>query len=211
MPDGLSEVIALADGRLYALVHPYELDGRPSSHPVGVRGWSTMNCYLLIEPDRAVLYSTGYTVHEAALLAQLDELVEDRPLSLIIARIEFPAMCNARPIAQRFAVDTIYQPSQEKPHQYLNIRPESEGAHSDGLRKVRGVLLRSADHVRLDTAGEHRLVFRHARATPPSRKLGIRRPDANPLHGRHIFMALAGRSERPVAHPRRRRGRPNDT
>jgi hypothetical protein len=92
-------VLELVEGKLYAIAGPYELDGRVSSHPVGARGWSTMLCYLFLEDDGAVLLNTGYSAHEEALIQPLRDLVGDRDLSLLIARVEFPSMCNARPLS----------------------------------------------------------------------------------------------------------------
>jgi hypothetical protein len=63
-------ILPISSERLVALVHPYELDGRVSSHPLDERGFSTMNCYLFLEDEHALLYSTGYSVHEQALMTQ---------------------------------------------------------------------------------------------------------------------------------------------
>ena len=104
-----SEILTIAEGKLFGLMNSCDLDGRTGSHPLDVRGFSTMNCYLLTEDERALLIGTGYSVHEGALLAQLDELIGGRVLSLLIPRVEFAAMCNARPIADRFEVDVAYQ------------------------------------------------------------------------------------------------------
>jgi len=40
-------IAAIADGKLYALQHPYRLDGRVSSYPASARGFSAANSYLL--------------------------------------------------------------------------------------------------------------------------------------------------------------------
>src|SRR5262245_3912194 len=95
-----SETISLG-GNVFGLVNTYELDGRPSSHPIEARGYTTMNCYLVLEGDRAVLINTGYSVHDEALQAQLEALMGDRPLDLVLPRVEFPSFCNARSIADR--------------------------------------------------------------------------------------------------------------
>jgi hypothetical protein len=150
--------LSLAEGRLVALVNPLELDGRGSSHPFDVRGLSTMNCYLLVEDGRALLLGTGYSVHQESLLAQLDELVGGRRLTLVIPRVEFPSMCNARPIADRFPVDVVYQRLPTHPSQFLNFRPGFQPGPG-GLRDVTLEPIRPDAPVLLDPAGARRLRF----------------------------------------------------
>ena len=143
-------------GKLFALLHPYVLDGRESSHPIDVRGWSTSNSYLLVEDDRAMLLGTGYSAHQQALLGQLDRLVGDRPLSLVIARAEFAVMCNARPIADRFHVDMAYMRIPSPPVVFLNFRPEFAEGETDGLRDVPFELVERGDELPVDLAGTRR-------------------------------------------------------
>jgi hypothetical protein len=123
-------VLELAKHALYAIASPYELDGRVSSHPVSARGWSTMLCYVFLEDDGAVLLNTGYSVHEEALVRHLADLVGDRDLSLLIARVEFPSMCNARPIADRLRVSTVWQRVVSDAASFLSFRPEFSGVHN---------------------------------------------------------------------------------
>ena len=61
-------------GKHHVLMHPYALSGRETSHPLDVRGWTTSNLNLLVEDDHALLFSTGYSIHQDALIAQLDQL-----------------------------------------------------------------------------------------------------------------------------------------
>jgi hypothetical protein len=125
---------------MYALTNPYALDGRSSSHPLDVRGFTTLNSFLLMEDDYALLYGTGFSVHQDILLEQLDELVDGRRLSLAVPRVEWAGMCNARPIAERFDVDTIYQLVPLEPAQFLNFRPDYPGG-SKALRRAKLGLL----------------------------------------------------------------------
>ncbi|HEY4859508.1 MAG TPA: hypothetical protein VII14_06150, partial [Xanthobacteraceae bacterium] len=39
----------LAQGKLYALQHPFALDGRVSSYPASARGFSVANSYVLTQ------------------------------------------------------------------------------------------------------------------------------------------------------------------
>jgi hypothetical protein len=102
--------VELCARKLHALLNPYELDGRVSTHPPEARGFASMNAYLLLEDDRALLIDTGVTIHQDALLAQLERLLPpDASLSLWILRLgEFNAVCNAKAIVDRFTVDAIY-------------------------------------------------------------------------------------------------------
>lgn len=140
-------------GRHFALLHPYALTGRETSHPLDVRGWTTSNLNLLVEDDHALLFSTGFSVHQGALLAQLDELVGDRPLALVVPRAEFAAMCNARPIADRFHVDMAYLRIPSPPVVFLNFRPEFPQGDADGLKDVPYELIERGHRLAVDLAG----------------------------------------------------------
>lgn len=151
----MSEIVSIVPDRLYGLVHPYRLDGRVNSHPTDFDGWASMNCYLLNEPDRALLYNTGYSVHEAALLTQLEELVGDRPLGLALPRMEFASTCNARPVADRFNVDVAHQEMEIDINGFLNFRPtDHPSGADDGLRRVKQLRYNSPEvELRVDLAG----------------------------------------------------------
>lgn len=140
-------------GKHYVLMHPYELSGRETSHPLDVRGWTTSNLNLLVEADHALLFSTGFSVHQDALLAQLDELVGDRPLAIVVPRAEFAAMCNARPIADRFHVDMAYLRIPSPPVVFLNFRPQFPQGDADGLKDVPFELIERGHRLAVDLAG----------------------------------------------------------
>ena len=46
-------ILALAEGKLYALQNSFALDGRVSSYPGSARGYSVANSYLLTETRRS--------------------------------------------------------------------------------------------------------------------------------------------------------------
>ena len=151
--------LTLVPDSLFALVNPYELDGRASSHPLSVRGYSTLNCYLLRGRTRAVLYGTGYSVHEDAILGQLSALVGGRTLALAIPRIEFPAMCNARAIVERFNVDVAYQRLPESPANFLNLRPKYDVDDPGKLRDVPLGQIKTTEPVTIDPGDPRQLRF----------------------------------------------------
>jgi hypothetical protein len=107
---GRSGLEVISEGRLYALQNVLELDGRISAYPARARGYSVANCYLLKEPDAAILIDTGYAAHEPAIRAQLDRLLEPgTPLSLFPLRLnEFMSINNIETLAARFNVEQCH-------------------------------------------------------------------------------------------------------
>ena len=100
----------LAAGKLYALQHPFALDGRVSSYPASARGFSVANSYLLTESDAALLIDTGFGKDEAAIRAQIASLIAPGlPLSLFPLRLnEFMSINNVEALAGHFNVAQCY-------------------------------------------------------------------------------------------------------
>jgi flavorubredoxin len=100
----------LVGGKLYALQHPYQLDGRVSSYPASARGFSVANSYLLTESDAAMLIDTGFGKDEAAIRAQITSLIAPGlPLSLFPLRLnEFMSINNVESLAAHFKVAQCY-------------------------------------------------------------------------------------------------------
>jgi flavorubredoxin len=103
-------IAALADGKLYALQHPYALDGRVSSYPASARGFSVANSYLLTQSDAAMLIDTGFGKDERAIRGQIEALIAPRlPLSLFPLRLnEFMSINNVESFAGHFSVEQCY-------------------------------------------------------------------------------------------------------
>jgi hypothetical protein len=152
------EIIDLADGKVFALVNVYELDGRPSSHPIEARGYSSMNCYLLVEDDRAVLVNTGYSVHDVALGAQLETLVGSRTIDLALPRVEFPSFCNARSIADRFSVGVVWIRLSYDAPILLNFRPDL-GGPARGLARTETRRISTRDVIPVGSGGRELELF----------------------------------------------------
>ena len=147
----------LVPDRLWAFSNPYELDGRVSTHPLDVRGFAPMQCYLLKEGDRALLIGSGWTVHQDALLEQLAAALGDARLSLLPMRLEFPSLCNARPIADRFPIDVVYERVPlAHPDEWLNFRPEFPITPSP-LRRATGISTSTGDLLPIDADGRRAL------------------------------------------------------
>jgi hypothetical protein len=103
-------IAALAQGRLYALQHPYALDGRVSSYPASARGFSVANSYLLTQSDAAMLIDTGFGKDEAAIRGEIESLIAPGlPLSLFPLRLnEFMSINNVESFAGHFNVEQCY-------------------------------------------------------------------------------------------------------
>jgi flavorubredoxin len=109
--DGVARgIAALAEGKLYALQHPYALDGRVSSYPASARGFSVANSYLLTQSDAAMLIDTGFGKDERAIRGQIESLIAPRlPLSLFPLRLnEFMSINNVEDFAGHFNVEQCY-------------------------------------------------------------------------------------------------------
>jgi flavorubredoxin len=109
--DGAARGIAtLAEGKLYALQHPFALDGRVSSYPASARGFSAANSYLLTQSDAAMLIDTGFGKDERAIRGQIESLVAPGlPLSLFPLRLnEFMSINNVESFAGHFNVEQCY-------------------------------------------------------------------------------------------------------
>ena len=103
-------IAALAPGKLYALQHPFALDGRVSSYPASARGYSVANSYLLTQSDAAMLIDTGFGKDEPVIRAQIESLIAPGlPLSLFPLRLnEFMSINNVETFAGHFNVETCY-------------------------------------------------------------------------------------------------------
>src|SRR5499426_2525755 len=109
--DGIARgITALTNGKLYALQHPYALDGRVSSYPASARGFSVANSYLLTQSDAALLIDTGFGKDEPVIRAQIESLiVPGLPLSMFPLRLnEFTSINNVEAFAGHFNVEQCY-------------------------------------------------------------------------------------------------------
>jgi flavorubredoxin len=137
----------------HALSYPYELDGRVTWHPPGARGVASMNSYLLVDGDRALLIDTGLTVHQDALLADLRALGDLR-IDILHTRLgEYNSLCNTPAVVAAFDVDTIYGPH-DQADLWTDFMPHGDGL-GHGIGPVRVEYLKS-DH-EIDVGPERRV------------------------------------------------------
>lgn len=103
-----SHIHVLVPDRLYALHNVMDLDGRVAAYPGSARGYAPVNCYILKEPDGALMIDTGFTAHRAAILRQVEDLIgRDTPLTLFPLRMnEFMSLANVMALAAHFPVDS---------------------------------------------------------------------------------------------------------
>lgn len=147
----------LAEGQLYALMYPHELDGCRSTHPLHARGVVTLNSYVAVAEDRAVIIDVGFSFDEAAMVADLDPILAGRRLSIWATRIaEFNSICNIRPLIDRFDVDILYGAQYNSPA-WVDFRPGFDPAAS-AVAGVDSEVIRTGNRVRVDGAGERELI-----------------------------------------------------
>lgn len=103
-------IAVMAPGKLYALQHPFALDGRVSAYPASARGYSVANSYMLTESDGALLIDTGFGKDEPAIRTEIESLIAPgAPLSMFPLRLnEFMSINNVESFASHFNVDRCY-------------------------------------------------------------------------------------------------------
>lgn len=144
--------------KVYALSNSYRIDGRVGSYPTDTRGYAPWNVYVIREPGTAVIIGTGMTIHETPLLEQLGTLINDERVALFPLSYEFTNLCNARPIADRFRVESVIHPEgRPEPSGWLNVRPEFAARREDGLDRATQRIYRTGDEIWVDEAGSRRL------------------------------------------------------
>jgi len=145
-------IAALAPDRLYTLQNPFPLDGRVSSYPASARGFSVANCYLLTEPDAAMLIDTGFGKDEAVIRAQIEQLIAPGlPLSMFPLRLnEFMSINNVESFAGHFKVETCYT-SNIDAALWFDFGAKAEGR--DILKSMKVTAVTRADTIRLGKAG----------------------------------------------------------
>src|SRR6266550_3798676 len=174
-------IAALATGKLYALQHPFALDGRVSSYPASARGYSVANSYLLTQSDAAMLIDTGFGKDEPIIRAQIESLIAPGlPLSLFPLRLnEFMSINNVETFAGHFNVEQCYTSNFDADHR--------------------------GDAVRHDPAWKKGPVDRcHAGTDPPDRyALALRPSDADAVQLGHVHPCLARSCGRTLGRHRR--------
>jgi flavorubredoxin len=145
-------IAALAEGKLYALQHPYALDGRVSTYPASARGFSVANSYLLTQRDAAMLIDTGFGKDEPAIRGQIESLIAPGlPLSLFPLRLnEFMSINNVESFAGHFSVEQCYT-SNVDAALWFDFGSQADGR--DILESMKVVAVTRSDTIRLGKEG----------------------------------------------------------
>ena len=145
-------ITSLADNQLHALQNPFALDGRVSCYPGSARGFSVVNCYLLTQPDAAMLIDTGFGKDEPAIRAQIESLIPPGlPLSMFPLRLnEFMSINNVESFAAHFNVETCYT-SNIDAALWFDFGAMAEGR--DILKSMKVTAVTRADTIRLGKSG----------------------------------------------------------
>src|SRR5262245_21584800 len=145
-------VATLADGKLYALQHPFALDGRVSAYPASARGYAVANSYLLTQSDAAMLIDTGFGKDEPTIRAQIESLIPSGlPLSLFPLRLnEFMSINNVESFAGHFNVETCYT-SNVDAALWFDFGAKADGR--DILQSMKVTAVTRADTIRLGSEG----------------------------------------------------------
>jgi hypothetical protein len=145
-------IASLADDQLYALQNPFALDGRVSSYPASARGFSVANCYLLTQPDGAMLIDTGFGKDEPVIRTQIESLIAPGlPFSMFPLRLnEFMSINNVESFAAHFNIETCYTSNPDAALWF------DFGAREDGrgiLDRMTVTAVTRADTIRLGKLG----------------------------------------------------------
>jgi flavorubredoxin len=145
-------IAELTEDKLYALQHPFALDGRVSSYPGSARGYAVANSYLLTQPDAALLIDTGFGKDEPAIRAQIERLIAPRlPLSMFPLRLnEFMSINNVESFAGHFNIETCYT-SNIDAALWFDFGAKAEGR--DTLASMNVTAVTRADTIQLGKQG----------------------------------------------------------
>ncbi len=187
-------IATLAEGKLYALQNPYKLDGRVSSYPASARGYAVANCYLLKQPDAAMLIDTGFGKDEQLIITQIESLIAPRsPLSMFPLRLnEFMSINNVETFAGHFNIETCYT-SNPDAALWFDFGAMADGRSIlDSMHGHRGHALR---HHQARQAGPRDR--RDAGADPPDcHALAVRQRHQDVVLVRHVHPHLAAELRR---------------
>jgi hypothetical protein len=161
----VSPAVCLAEDSLYALCNAYAVDGRVTWHDPQARGYAPMNTYVLREGGHALLIDTGVSIHGAALLDELaDVLAPASELAVLHTRIgEYTTICNTIPIAERFGIATVHSEQPDSPR-WVDFRPghgRDVGA-TQPLAHARIEIFTVPDTIAVDAAASRVLDIFHA-------------------------------------------------
>jgi flavorubredoxin len=128
--------VELVPEKLYRLGGTVPMDGRLSWVPASWQGedsplHESLNSYLLIEGDRAMLVDSGVTVHRDAIVAQIAGLLGDRNLEVFLTRFEPDCLVNLPHLVKRFGVTEVHGGGVSNPFDFFDDLSTSEQLRAD--------------------------------------------------------------------------------
>jgi flavorubredoxin len=129
---------ALVEGKLYALGGTVELDGRVSWVPRTASGYQPVNCYLLVEGERALLIDSGLPVHLAQITSQLEQLIgDDTIFSVYVTRAEMDCVGNVAALTATFDTEAVLTGGVYNPFDgFDQITAESRGEGDQPVLRI---------------------------------------------------------------------------
>lgn len=133
------DAVAIVPGKLYGLGGAARRDGRISWVPSGGHGYEPLNCYLLTEPDGALLIDTGVTAHADAIAGQLRGIAgPDLPVSVFLTRFEPDCVTNLAGVLRTCNVVAVYGGGVHNPFDFFDdLSPAEHVRHDHGVELLR--------------------------------------------------------------------------
>jgi flavorubredoxin len=119
-PVSWTEPVDLFDGRLWLLGGHIPASGRVSWLPRDARGWQSLNCYVLVEDEHAVMVDSGVGIQSEVVIEQLREVIGDRPLGVYFTRLEADCLSNFGRIAKSFNLTHTYAVGLSTPFDFFD-------------------------------------------------------------------------------------------
>lgn len=117
----MSEAAEIVPGRLYALGGTVPVDERISWLPPGRGGHESLNAYLLLEGDDALLVDTGVAYHRELVLDQLRALLPaGTRLRVFLTRAEADCLTNLDGIMTAFPISQVYAGGVHNPFDFFD-------------------------------------------------------------------------------------------
>lgn len=133
------DAATIVPGKLYGLGGAARRDGRISWVPEGGSGYEPLNCYLLTEPDGALLIDTGVAAHADVIARQLQELAgPDLPVSVFLTRFEPDCVTNLAGVLATCNVVAVYGGGVHNPFDFFDeLSPAAHVQHDHGVELIR--------------------------------------------------------------------------
>ena len=116
------EADELVADRLFVAGGFIHADRTTSWLPATASGWQPANCYVLLEPGRAVLVDTGVAAHGPLIVDQLTRVVPTgTPVSIFLTRAELDCIGNVGPISTCLDVDGVVAGGNTNPFDAFDV------------------------------------------------------------------------------------------